>query len=116
MKQGKSQAHEAVLWRKRAQRAALGGSNEEEDYSTRAYVDAGNSRAPRRAAGMENKDFLALTSMAFLFKDAGGIAIENEPRGTRREESEDHLHHLLARTDLREPVGGARDGRETCAT
>ena len=35
------------------------------------------------AALMENKDF-PYNVGPFLFKDAGGIAIENEPRGTRR--------------------------------
>jgi serine/threonine protein kinase len=80
-KQGKSQPASGSIW-KRAQRAALGGSNEEEEDDP-LWIVWKFEGTETLAALMENKDF-PYNVEPFLFKDAGGIAIENEPRGTRR--------------------------------
>jgi serine/threonine protein kinase len=79
-KEGKSQPKSGSIW-KRAQRAAL-GSNEEEDEDP-LWIVWKFEGTETLAALMENKDF-PYNVEPFLFKGSGGIAIENEPRGARR--------------------------------
>lgn len=79
-KEGKSTPKSGSIW-KRAQRAAL-GSNEEEDEDP-LWIVWKFEGTETLAALMENKDF-PYNVEPFLFKGSGGIAIENEPRGARR--------------------------------
>ena len=76
-KEGKSTPKSGSIW-KRAQRAALGSNEEEEEDPL--WIVWKFEGTETLAALMENKDF-PYNVEPFLFKGSGGIAIENEPRG-----------------------------------
>ena len=79
-KEGKTKtlATEGSIW-KRAKKAAI-GSNDEEDPLWIVWKYEGSDSL---AGLMNDKDF-PYNVEPFLFKNQGGIAIEGEPRGTRR--------------------------------